>query len=419
MRGSFFINTSNFTERIIFTMSQNITNEIEIKPSERITKLPKYIFAQLADMKQELTEKGVDVIDMSIGNPDGATPDPVVKVAVESIQNPINHGYPNFRGKIELRRAISDWMMRRYGVEINPETEIQTLIGEKEGLANIALAYTNPGDINIIPDPYYPVLCRGTLIAGGVPYFVNLKEENKFLIDLTEIPSEIAKKAKMFFINYPNNPTGAIAPKSFLEDVVNFCREYNILLISDLAYGEVCFSDYRPHSIFSVEGARDVAMEFHSFTKTFNMAGWRCGFAVGNEKFISNLYAMKSNVDYGTATIIQDACISALTMDDKYVKDIMDKYDARREIVAKGFSDLGFYAPRSDATMYFWIKIPPKFKSSMDFCKYLLDKTGVLVTPGSAFGEMSDDRFRVSLVQPIFRLQEGIRRLKEAGVRFE
>ena len=400
-------------------MTQETKTKISIKPADRILNMPKYIFAQLADLKQEAIKKGVDVIDISIGNPGGATPDPIVRVAQESIKNPINHGYPNFRGKLELRQTISRWLKERYFIDIDPLTEIQTLIGEKEGLANIAMTYTNPGDINIIPDPYYPVLCRGTLIAGGKPFFVNLKEENRFLIDLNDIPEEIAKKAKMFFINYPNNPTGAVAPKSFLADIVNFCREYNILLISDLAYGEVCFSNYRPYSIFNIDGAKDVAMEFHSFTKTFNMAGWRCGFAIGKEEFISNLYAMKSNIDYGTSTIVQDACIEALTMDHQSVKDIMDTYDARREIMAKGFTDLGFYAPRSDATMYFWIKIPKKFKTSMEFCKYLLDKTGVLVTPGSAFGEMSDDHFRVSLVQPILRLQEIFRRFKEAGIRYE
>ena len=391
----------------------------KIQPSDRILNIPKYVFAQLAELKQEAMNRGVDVIDISIGNPDGATPKPVVDVAIKAIQDPINHGYPNFRGKPELRQAIADWMQKRYNVEINPKTEVQTLIGEKEGLANVALAYTNPNDINIIPDPYYPVLCRGTLIAGGKPYFVQLKEENKFLIDLSEIPTEIAKKAKMFFINYPNNPTGAIAPKSFLKDIVEFCKEYGILLISDLAYGEVCFGDYRPYSIFNIEGAKDVAMEFHSFTKTFNMAGWRCGFAIGKEEFISNLYAMKSNVDYGTSTIIQDACIEALTMPISYVKDIMDIYHKRREVMAKGFSDLGFYAPRSEATMYFWIKIPPKFKTSMEFTKYLLDKTGVMVTPGSAFGAMSDDHFRVSLVQPNDRIKEVFERFKKAGIRYE
>ena len=398
---------------------ESVSSNYYIKPADRILNMPKYIFAQLAELKQQAIDNGVDVIDISIGNPDGATPEPVVKVALEAISNPINHGYPNFRGKPELRQAISDWMKKRYDVEINPETEVQTLIGEKEGLANIALAYTNPGDINIIPDPYYPVLCRGTLIAGGKPFFVNLKEENKFLIDLNDIPEDVAKQAKMFFINYPNNPTGAIAPKEFLQDVVQFCKQYNILLISDLAYGEVCFGDYRPYSIFNIDGAKEVAMEFHSFTKTFNMAGWRCGFAVGKEEFISNLYAMKSNVDYGTSTIVQDACIEALSMPMKYVKGIMDIYHERREVMAKGFTDLGFYAPRSDATMYFWIKIPPKFKTSMEFTKYVLDKTGVIVTPGSAFGNLSDDHFRVSLVQSNERIKEVFKRFNEAGIRYE
>ena len=248
--------------------------KFDFQPAQKITNMPKYIFAQLAEMKQEAIKNGVDVIDISIGNPDGATPDPVVQVAIEAIKNPVNHGYPNFRGKPELRNAIASWMKRRYFVDVNPDTEIQTLIGEKEGLANIAMAYTNPGDTNIIPDPYYPVLCRGTLIAGGTPFFVNMKEENRFLIDLADIPDEVADKAKMFFINYPNNPTGAVAPKSFLRDIVSFCREHHIILVSDLAYGEVCFSNYRPYSIFNIDGAKDVAIEFHSFTK---LSTWQAG----------------------------------------------------------------------------------------------------------------------------------------------
>ncbi len=398
-------------------MEKSITKQsFKIEPAKRILNMPEYIFAQLAALKQEAIEKGIDIIDISIGNPDGATPKPVVNVALKAIKDPINHGYPNFQGKIELRKAISKWMKKRYNVEIDPINEVQTLIGEKEGLANVALAYTNPNDINIIPDPYYPVLCRGTLIAGGKPYFVKLKEENKFLIDLTEIPSDIAKKAKMFFINYPNNPTGAIAPREFLEDVVEFCRNYNILLISDLAYGEVCFGSYRPYSIFNIKGAKDIAMEFHSFTKTFNMAGWRSGFAIGKKEFIQNLYKMKSNVDYGTSTIVQDACIKALTMPIRYVKEIMDKYDKRRNYVAQEFNKLGFYAPRSEATMYFWIKIPSNFSGSMEFCRYVLDETGVIITPGCAFGQMSDDHFRVSIVQPMERLEEVFKRFREANI---
>lgn len=394
------------------------TTEYTIKPSDRILKLPKYIFAELDEWKEEARAQGMDLIDLGIGNPDGATPEPIVESAIESIKKPSSHGYPSFRGKLALREAISDWVKRRYNIDIDPKTEIQTLVGAKEGLANIALAYTNPGDINIVPDPYYPVLSRGTWVAGGKIHHVPLLAENDYLPDLTSIPEAVAKKAKMFIINYPNNPTGATAPVWFLEKMVEYCKKYNILLVSDLAYAETCYDGYRPPSIFSIKGAKDIAVEFHSFSKTFNMAGWRVGFVCGRKEFIDVIYAMKTNMDYGTSTIVQDAAISALNCDIKYVQEIMDKYNARREIVAKGFAKLGWKVKRSSATMYFWLKVPKGY-TSKEFCRMVMDKTGVVFTPGIAFGEMSDDHFRVSIVQPPERLAAAIVRLEDAGIRFE
>ena len=396
----------------------NETCKIDIKPSDKVSKLPKYIFAELDEWKEEARAKGVDLIDLGIGNPDGETPRPVVEAAMKAIQNPASHGYPSFKGKLALREAIADWVKRRYNVDVDPKTEIQTLIGEKEGLANVAMAFTNPGDINIVPDPYYPVLSRGTWVASGEIYHVPLTDENDYLPDLDAIPISVAKRAKMFIINYPNNPTGATAPREFLEKLVAFCRKYNILLISDLAYGEVCYDNYRPISIFSIEGAKDVAMEFHSFSKTFNMAGWRVGFACGKKEFIDALSAMKNNLDYGTSTIVQDAAIEALNMPYSYVQSIMDGYNSRREIVAQGFNKLGWHMKRSSATMYFWLKVPQGY-GSKEFCKYVMDKTGVVFTPGIAFGDMSDDHFRVSIVQPPERLKEALKRLEDAGIRFE
>ncbi len=389
-----------------------------ITPSDKILNIPKYIFAELDEWKEEAREKGMDLIDLGIGNPDGATPQPIVESAVKSICDPKSHGYPSFRGKIEFRQAIAKWMKKRYNVEIDPLTEVQTLVGAKEGLANIAMAYTNPGDYNIVPDPYYPVLSRGTWVASGKVYHVPLLDKNDYLPDLDSIPVEIAKKAKLFFINYPNNPTGAVAPVEFLKKVVDYCKKYQILLVSDLAYGEVCYDGYRPPSIFSIEGAKDIAVEFHSFSKTFNMAGWRVGFVCGKKEFIDVIYAMKSNMDYGTATIVQDASISALDIDYDYVQGIMDKYNARREIIAKGFNTLGWSMKRSPATMYFWLKVPKGYDSK-SFCKMVLDKTGVVFTPGIAFGDHSDDHFRISIVQPPERLAEAIVRLEKAGIRFE
>lgn len=389
-----------------------------IMPSDKILNVPKYIFAELDEWKAEARARGAELIDLGIGNPDGATPEPVVESAIISIQNPKSHGYPSFRGKIEFRQAISRWMKERYGVDINPETEIQTLVGAKEGLASIALAYTNPGDYNIVPDPYYPVLSRGTWVASGKVYHVPLTDENDYLPDLDSIPVEIAKKAKLFFINYPNNPTGAVAPREFLERVVAYCKRHQILLVSDLAYAEICYDGYRPTSIFEIEGAKDIAVEFHSFSKTFNMAGWRVGFVCGKQEFIDVIYAMKSNMDYGTATIVQDAAITALDMEYGYVKKIVDKYNSRREIIARGFNKLGWKMKRSSATMYFWLRVPKGY-GSKEFCKMVLDKTGVVFTPGIAFGDYSDDHFRVSIVQPPEKLAEAIVRLEKAGIRFE
>ena len=394
------------------------TTVYTVKPSKRILNLPKYIFAELDEWKEEAKNRGMELIDLGIGNPDGATPEPIVKAALESIQKPESHGYPSFRGKKEFREQISVWMKKRYDVDIDPKTEVQTLIGAKEGLANIAMAFTDPGDINIVPDPYYPVLSRGTWVAGGEVYHVPLTDENDYLPDLDSIPSDVAKRAKMFIINYPNNPTGATAPVEFLEKIVDFCRKYEILLVSDMAYGEVCYDNYRPTSIFKIRGAKEIAVEFHSFSKTFNMAGWRAGFVCGKKEFIDIIYAMKSNLDYGTSTIVQDACIAALNVDYKYVQAIMDKYNSRREITAKGFNKLGWTMKRSSATMYFWLKIPKGY-TSKQWCKMVLDKTGVVFTPGIAFGDYSDDHFRVSIVQPTEKLKEAFRRLEDAGIRYE
>lgn len=389
-----------------------------IKPSDKILNIPKYIFAELDEWKEEARAKGADLIDLGIGNPDRPTPMPIVEAAVESIRKPQSHGYPSFRGKPELRNQIKQWMLERYNVVMDEEMEVQTLSGAKEGLANVALAFTNPGDINIVPDPYYPVLSRGTWIASGEVYHVPLTEENNFLPDIDAIPEEIAQKAKLFFINYPNNPTGAVAPREFLEKMVAFCKKHNILLVTDLAYGEVCFDGYRPLSIFEIEGAKDIAVEFHSFSKTFNMAGWRVGFVVGKKEYVEAIYAMKTNMDYGTATIVQDAAIKALQVNYDEIKPTMDAYSRRREIICKNLKELGWENQCPMATMYFWLKVPKGYTSKA-YCKMVMDKTGVVFTPGIAFGKYSDGYFRLSSVQPDEKIIEAFERLKAAGIRYE
>jgi len=389
-----------------------------IQPSQKISNLPKYIFAELDEWKEIERAKGKDIIDLGIGNPDGATPQPIIDAAVKSMQNPKNHGYPSFKGKIEFRQEISKWMKKRYNVDIDPESEIQTLVGAKEGLANIAMAFTNPGDINLVPDPYYPVLSRGTWIASGEVHHLPLKPENDFLPDLDSIPEEIAQKAKIFFVNYPNNPTAAVAPREFLEKLVAFCKKHNILLCYDLAYGEVCYDDYRPLSIFSIEGAKDIAVEYHSFSKTFNMAGWRVGFVVGNAEYIKAIHDMKTNTDYGTCSIMQDAAIAAMTMDYSYVQKTMAKYSNRRDFMVEGFNKLGWDLKKTCATMYLWLKVPQSYDSKA-WCKMILEKTGVVFTPGIAFGTHSDGYFRVSLVQPDERLKEALSRLEKAEISYK
>ncbi len=392
--------------------------KIFIKPSDKILNVPKYIFAELAEWKEEAKAKGLDLIDLSIGNPDGPTAIPVVEAAMESIQKTESHGYPDFRGKKEFRDQIAEWMKTRYNVEIDPDTEIQTLSGAKEGLANIALAFTNPGELNIVPDPYYPVLSRGTWIASGEVYHVPLLEENDFLPDLDSIPEEVAKKAKLIFLNFPNNPTGAIATREFWEKAVAFCKKHNILLVSDLAYGEICYDGYRPISIFEIEGAKDIAVEFHSFSKTFNMAGWRIGFVVGRKEYIDAIYAMKTNMDYGTATIVQDAAIKALSMDYSFVEPTVENYKRRRNLLLERLSAFGWKVKKMEATMYFWLKVPKGY-TSKEFCKMVLDKTGVVFTPGIAFGNYSDGYFRISTVQPDEKIIEALDRLERHGIKYE
>lgn len=389
-----------------------------IKPSEKVLNLPKYIFAELDEWKDAARAKGIDLIDMGIGSPDGATPQPIIDAAVKSLQNPVNHGYPDFKGKFEFRQAISNWMKKRYGVEIDPKTEVQTLVGAKEGLANIAMAFTNPGDVNIVPDPYYPVLSRGTWIASGEVYHTPLKPENNFLIDLKSIPEEIARKAKIFFVNYPNNPTAAMATREFLEELVAFCKKYGILLCYDMAYAEIYFGKERPLSIFSIEGAKDVAVEYHSFSKTFNMAGWRIGFVVGNAEYVKVIHNMKTNTDYGTSSIVQDAGIAALNIDESYFKATVDNYARRRIFTIEGFKKLGWNLDKTSATMYLWLKVPEGYDSKT-WCKMVFDQTGVVFTPGVAFGAQSDGYFRASLVQPDEKLKEALRRLEEAGITYK
>lgn len=389
--------------------------KVKITPADKILNLDKYIFVELDELKEDARNKGIDLIDLGIGNPDRPTPKYIVKQAIKAMKNTKNHGYPNFRGTDEFQSTIKEWMKKRYNVILDNDFIAQAVNGGKEGVAHVSMAFTNPGDINIVHEPYYPVLSRATWVSGAEVYHVPMVEENDFQLDLDSIPKEIAQKAKAFIINYPNNPTGAVASKEFLEKLVKFCTDNEILLVSDLAYGEICYEGYRPLSIFAIEGAKDIALEIHTCSKTFNMAGWRVGFVLGKKELIDTVFAMKLNFDYGTSNIMQDAAIAAMKMPYKYVTETMKKYEQRRNYLLEAFSELGWKVKKSNATMYLWLKVPGGMKSK-DFCSMVMYKTGVVFTPGMAFGPHCDNHFRVSFVQDIKKLKEAMKRLKEANI---
>lgn len=391
---------------------------VKLKPADKISNLEKYIFVELDELKEDIRKRGIELIDLGIGNPDRPTPKPIVKAAIQSMKNSKNHGYPDFRGKNEFQIAIKEWMKKRYNVELDSDYIAQAVNGGKEGIAHVSMAFTNPGDINIVPEPYYPVLSRASWVSGAQVYHVQTTEENGFLPDLDSIPTEIAQKAKLFVINYPNNPTGAVASKEFLQKLVNFCIKHEILLISDLAYGEICYEGYRPLSIFEIDGAKDIALEVHTCSKTFNMAGWRVGFVLGKKELVDTVFAMKLNFDYGTSSIMQDAAIAAMRMPYKYVEATIKKYEKRRDYLVKSFRELGWKVNKPLATMYLWLKVPGSM-SSKEFCTMVMNKTGVVFTPGMAFGKNTDNYFRVSLVQDEKKLKKAVERLKKANITYE
>ncbi|GAB6066389.1 LL-diaminopimelate aminotransferase [Aquifex pyrophilus] len=379
--------------------------------SDRLKVLPPYLFAELDRKKQEKIEQGVDVIDLGVGDPDMPTPKPIVEAAKKALENPENHKYPSYVGKLEFRKAVSDWYKRRFGVELDPQTEVITLIGSKEGIAHFPLAFVNPGDIVLCPDPAYPVYKIGAIFAGGTPYTIPLKEENNFLPDLDSIPEDVAKKAKIIWINYPNNPTSAPPTLEFYEKLVNWAKEYNVIVASDNAYSEIYTGSEKPPSILQVPGAKDVAIEFHSLSKTYNMTGWRIGMAVGNRELVAGLGKVKTNVDSGQFGAVQDAGIAALNLPEEEVEKIRNVYRERKKIMTEALERIGLEIYKSDYTFYLWIKVPEGYTSA-EFVGRLIDEAGIVCTPGNGFGEYGEGYFRISLTVPTERLLEAAERIK-------
>ncbi len=389
-----------------------------ITPADRLSALPPYVFARLDELKARARQQGLDLIDLGMGNPDGATPRPVVEAAMAALQDPAHHGYPPFEGTASFRKAITAWYFRRYGVSLDPDGEALPLLGSKEGLAHLAIAYINPGDLVLVPSPSYPAHFRGPLIAGGEIYPLVLKPENDWLIDLSAIPDEVARRAKMLYFNYPSNPTAATAPREFFEEIVAFARKYEILLVHDQAYAELAFDGYQPTSLLEIPGAKDIGVEFHTLSKTYNMAGWRIGFVVGNRHIIQGLRTLKTNLDYGIFAALQTAAETALNLPDVYLHEVQARYRTRRDFLIQGLAELGWNVPKTNATMYLWVPCPPGI-SSTDFALSVLQQTGVVVTPGNAFGSGGEGYVRISLIAECDRLQQALQRFHQANIRYQ
>lgn len=379
--------------------------------SKKLELLPPYLFVEIDKAKRKAKEEGRDVIDLGIGDPDQPTPAYIIERLYQAAQDPQTHRYALDSGMPSLKEAISRWYKERFAVALDPVTEILPLIGSKEGIAHLPLAFINQGDYSLVPDPSYPPYKGGTILAGGKPYILALNEENDFLPELNKIPLNIRKKSKILFINYPNNPTSATCEKNFYKDVIKFAASNKIIVISDLAYSEIAYDGYRPCSFLEAEGSKDVAIEFHSLSKTYNMTGWRIGWACGNEKLISALAKVKSNIDSGIFSAIQIAAIAALEGAQGHPYDMCRLYEERRDVLLDGLSSLGLKARKPKATFYVWIKVPPKY-NSINFSKILLERSDIVVTPGVGFGKYGEGYIRIALTVSRERIAEAVERIK-------
>ncbi|MBI2889527.1 MAG: LL-diaminopimelate aminotransferase [Nitrospirae bacterium] len=381
--------------------------------SRRVLDLPPYLFADLDRLKQAAIQKGVDVISLGIGDPDLPTPAPVVEALARAARKPENHRYPSYEGLLSFRTAAAKWCGRRFGIAVNSETEVVSLIGSKEGIAHAPLAFLNPGDAALVPDPGYPVYRTSVLFAGGRPVTLPLLEKNGFKPDLGSLSRKLPARCRMMFVNYPNNPTGAGATLDFFQELADFARRRGIIVCHDAAYTEVHFGEdsQHPPSFLQAEGAGEIGIEFHSLSKTCNMTGWRIGFAIGNRDLVGALGKIKTNIDSGVFQAIQEAGIAAFQIAGEHVRMMSGIYAERLAVVQDGLRSAGIEFCRTDGTFYVWAKVP-KGHTSMEFAKKVLDRTGVVVTPGHGFGQFGEGYFRITITQDVARLQEAMSRLK-------
>ncbi len=378
--------------------------------ARRLEQIGAYLFADLDRRQDELIARGVDVINLSVGDPDLPTPPHLLEALMEGATDARSHRYPPYAGTGEFRAAVAGWYARRFGVVLDPEREVLALIGSKEGLAHLPWATLDPGDVALVPDPGYPVYRSATIMADAVPHEVPLRPELGFLPDLEAIPPAVLRRAKLLFLNYPNNPTAATATMAFFTDAVAFARRHGLLLAHDNSYSEITYDGYRPPSILQADGAKDVAIEFHSLSKTYCMTGWRIGFAVGNAQAVSTLGKIKTNIDSGVFRAVQQAGIAALTGPQEPVADRLRVYEGRRDRVTRALRAIGWQVPEIKATFYVWLPVPDG-TSSAAFAATVLERTGIVITPGAGYGRQGEGYVRLSLTTPDERLDEALDRL--------
>jgi len=381
----------------------------------RLGKIPPYLFAEIDRKVQEKKRAGVDVISLGIGDPDLPTPKRIVSVLQEAAADPANHRYPSYFGLAELREAIAAWYSDRSGVSLDPSTEILPTLGSKDGIAHVPLALVDPGDVVLAPDPGYTVYSTGALMAGAEPYIMPLTAANHWLPDLAAIPAEIADRARLMWLNYPNNPTAAVADREFLERAVAFCKRHDIVLCHDAPYSEIAFDGYRPLTLFEIPGAKDIGLEFHSLSKTFNMTGWRIGWVCGRADLVGFIGQLKTNIDSGIFQAVQWAAIEALNGGEQETREANDVYAKRHRLVANTLNELGWNIKPPRATFYVWAPVPDGY-DSIGFASHVLDEVGVNITPGVGFGAHGEGYFRLSVTAPDARLEEAMARMRKLKI---
>jgi LL-diaminopimelate aminotransferase len=385
-----------------------------IEVAARIKTLPPYLFAAIDKMKQDAIARGVDIINLGIGDPDLPTPAPIIDSLAKAAEDPKHHQYPSYEGMLSFRKAVAGWYKRRFNVTLDPADEILTLIGSKEGIGHVHLAFVDPGDIVLVPSPGYPVYPVGTSFCGGTSHVMPLTKANGFLPDLNAIPKDVAKKAKLMWLNSPNNPTSVIMSKDYFKRAIEFAQDHQIIICHDAAYSEIYYDGKRPVSFMEVEGAKDVGVEFHSLSKTYNMTGWRIGFVVGNKRVLAALGKVKSQLDSGVFEAVQEAGITALGLDDSVTDGIRKIYQERRDTIVPGLKKLGLEVDAPPAAFYIWVTVPKGYTSTT-FTAHLLEKAGIVTTPGNGFGAPGEGYVRMTVCTTKERLAEAVARIQKAG----